>query len=110
MIAAELSQLPIEPAKRYLVSLPVLSEKYGSALNARFRMINLSTSGALLKLLDSKELFKKGDILRLAIELEEINKTNMVSAEIIWVDQNKVGVSFLRPIDVLPKLFELYGR
>jgi hypothetical protein len=97
-----------KPATRYLVSLNVSSEKYGSAAKSNFRMRNLSRSGALLYILKSSESFKKGDILRLAVNLEQLKKIKVLSAEVIWTNKSKVGVCFIKPTEVLPKLFELY--
>lgn len=100
--------LKMLPAKRHLVSLPVSSEKYGSATKAQLRMKNISSSGALLSVLKSSESFHKGEIIRLTVDLFELKKIKMVSAEIIWVKKASVGVAFIKPNDVLPKLFERY--
>jgi hypothetical protein len=91
--------------KRYLVSLPVSSEKYGYGTRANLRMRNLSKTGAMLHIIRSIETFKKGDLLRLTVDLFEIHKKKIVNAEIIWFEKDRLGVSFVFPDDVIKKLF-----
>jgi hypothetical protein len=95
--------------KRYLVSLPVSSEKYGMGTRANLRMRNLSKTGAMLHILRSVEFLKKGDLLRLTVDLYEIQKKKVVNAEIVWQEKDKIGVSFVMPDDVIKRLFRQVG-
>lgn len=92
-------------SKRYLVSLPVSSEKYGYGTRAHLRMRNLSKTGAMLHIIRAGEAFKKGDLLRLTVDLFELQKKKIVNAEIIWFEKDRLGVSFVFPDDVIKKLF-----
>lgn len=96
-------------AKRYLVSLPVASEKYGYGTRANLRMRNISKTGAMLHIIRSVEAFKKGDLLRLTVDLFELQKKKIVNAEIIWFEKGRLGVSFVMPDDVIKKLFRQAG-
>jgi hypothetical protein len=91
--------------KRYSVMLPVSSEKYGIGTRANLRMKNVSKTGALLRIIRSSEFFKKGDLLRLTVDLFELKKKKIVNAEIIWLNKDQIGVAFILPDDVIKKLF-----
>lgn len=95
--------------KRYSVSLPVSSEKYGVGTRASLRMKNVSKTGALLHVTRTVEFFKKGDLLRLTVDLFELKKSKIVNAEIVWQEKDKIGVSFIMPDEVIKKLFRQVG-
>jgi hypothetical protein len=97
-----------KPAKRFAVYLLVSCQKYGAASNADLRMRNLSSSGALLAVLGSRVSFDKGDLIRLKVILNEIASVKIVNAEVVWAKNAKLGVCFIKPKDVLLKLFNNY--
>lgn len=91
------------PAKRYLTRESVLSEKYGDGTVGEMTLVNLSQSGARLRLVQNGR-FSPGDLLRLSIDLIKIKKKRHVNAEVVWAEGREIGVSFVRPEDIWLRL------
>lgn len=87
-------------------------EVYGQTIQAVAKLKNLSESGAFIEWDDRIPAPVKGDILRLTVELSQVGKKHRVSAEVIWTKSERgdagLGVSFIKPEDVVTKLMSRY--
>lgn len=87
-------------------------EVYGQTVQVEAYMRNLSQSGAFLEWNENLPPIMKGDILRLTVDLSQVGKKHKVSAEVIWIksdlENSGVGISFIRPEDVVNKLMTKY--
>lgn len=92
----------VEP--RYNTYAKVRCQKYGSGSASLMILKNISKSGARLNLITSTSEFLRGDILRLVVELDTVNRNRIVNAEVKWTRGGAVGVSFLHPDSVVTKL------
>ncbi len=91
-------------SKRYRTYAKVRCQKYGSGTGALMILKNVSKSGARLNLITAASEFLKGDILRLIVELDAVNSSRVINAEVIWSREGALGVSFLTPEKVVSKL------
>ncbi len=81
--------------ERFRTYAKVRCHKYGSGYGAMMVLKNISKSGARLNLVTSASQFLKGDILRLVVELDTVNRNHVVNAEVVWSKEGALGVSFL---------------
>ncbi len=90
--------------KRFRTYAKVRCQKYGSGSGALMILNNISKSGARLHLVSAAAEFLRGDILRLVVELDAVNRNRTVNAEVMWSKEGALGVSFLSPEMVVSKL------
>lgn len=81
--------------ERYRAYAKVRCHKYGSGYGAIMILKNISHSGARLNLITAASQFLKGDVLRLVVELDAVNRHHVVNAEVMWSKEGALGVSFL---------------
>lgn len=81
--------------ERFRAYAKVRCHKYGSGYRAMMVLKNISKSGARLNLITTASQFLKGDILRLVVELDSVNRNHVVNAEVVWSKEGALGVSFL---------------
>ncbi len=89
---------------RYRTYAKVRCQKYGSGSASLMILKNISKTGARLNLITSTSEFIKGDILRLVVELDSVNRYRIVNAEVVWSKGGALGVNFLHPDIVVSKL------
>lgn len=90
--------------KRFQTYARVRCQKYGSGSGALMILKNVYRSGARLNLITAAADFLKGDILRLVVELDAVNRKRVVNAEVVWSQGGSLGVFFLSPEKVITKL------
>lgn len=88
-------QTSSNPEVRFLTQLNAQIEIYGKNGKAVAKVSNLSKTGAMLELIQTKVLPIKGEILQITILLSELKKAHKVSAEVIWCHGLSFGVQFL---------------
>lgn len=91
-------------AKRHLTKEPARIEVYGKREVLFCRMNNLSSTGAFFEVLNSLYIPKIGDIVRVTINLKQVNKTHIINGEVVWFKGTGLGVSFLKQKELLEKL------
>ena len=91
-------------AKRHTTREHVTVEVYGKSGKTHCRMSNLSVTGAFLEIMNTGYHPKKGDVVRVTINLRQINKTHTLHGEIVWNKGLGLGVAFLKQQDVFKKL------
>ncbi len=96
--------LTIPREERFQTRETALIEIYGRMGKALAKMTNLSKSGAMLELSQTKVLPQKGDILHITVQLNELNKERKFSAEVIWSHGFSLGIQFLAKDLVVSKL------
>lgn len=93
-----------EAPKRYPTKEHAQFEIYGRPGKIHCRMANLSATGALLEIINSKLVPQQGDIIRMSVTLRQLNKTHSLDAEIIWCKDKGLGIAFLKKDQIYEKL------
>jgi PilZ domain len=92
------------PAARYFTRERALVQIYGKTGELSVSLKNLSKTGACLEWLLEGLSLTKGDLIRLTVELKHIRKKHQLSAEVVWKDGHKTGVSFLNSEKLIEKM------
>ncbi len=92
-------------AERYPTQEIADIEIYGDTTKLRAVMRNLSSTGAGLEILGTTISFQKGDLLNITVELDSLEKTHNVDAEVVWTDGQGVGVCFMKKDEVVQRIF-----
>jgi Tfp pilus assembly protein PilZ len=103
---------------RYKTDQDAELEPLGKNGRYRSRVCNLSKGGAYVEL-DSAAAVQVGDLVRLKLELAELNRIYTMSGRIVWTKRDKdpasqnlgglaVGVEFVGPGDVQKSLIRSY--
>ena len=79
-------------------------EVYGRTGTIHCRLANLSATGALLEIVTAKQKPQQGDIIRISVNLRQINKTHALDAEIVWCKEKGIGIAFLKKDQIYEKL------
>ncbi|MGE0632575.1 MAG: PilZ domain-containing protein [Pseudobdellovibrionaceae bacterium] len=107
-----MSSIERQRHQRYPTSEKAHVEVYGQSIQAEAYLRNLSQGGAFLEWNANLPPVSKGDILRLTVELSQVGKKHKVSAEVVWIKEDAthagIGISFIRPEDVVTKLMSRY--
>lgn len=91
-------------AKRHYTREHATVEVYGKTGRVHCKMSNLSTTGAFFEIVNTGFTPKQGDIVRVTINLRQINKTHTLHGEIVWNKGLGLGVAFIKQKDVFKKL------
>tara|TARA_B100001248_G_scaffold260334_1_gene248275 strand:- start:905 stop:1591 length:687 start_codon:yes stop_codon:yes gene_type:complete len=87
--------------RRYRTNQKADLHVYSTGELLKTHIFNLSHSGAYLEL-DQNARFKKGDMVRLLVNLKQVNRSHMVLAKVVWKNNNglwnegqAVGLQFI---------------
>lgn len=104
-MAEQSSNEPKEaPSKRYATKELAQIEVYGRMGKIVCRMSNLSESGAFLEVVSSNYLPRQKDLVRVTVNLRQLNKTHVVDAEVVWSKGLGIGLHFLKKDILMEKL------
>lgn len=91
--------------KKRFATLEIIGlEVYGQMGEHIAKMKNLSKSGAFLEVVKGAFSPEKGDLIRLKITLSSVRRTHQVDAEVMWTQERKFGVSFIKKEDLVEKM------
>lgn len=93
-----------EVAKRHATNETAFVEVHGRTGKILCRMNNLSKTGAFFEIVNSHFTPKQGDLVRVTINLKQLNKTHTMHGQIIWNRGLGLGIAFLKSKDVLKKI------
>ena len=93
-------------AERYFTKEKAQFEVYGKSGTIIADMKNLSTSGACLEWTQDDVNLNRGDLVRVTVYLKSLNRKHNLSAEVIWRDGKKTGVTFIRADQLLDKMVD----
>lgn len=91
-------------AKRFLTREPARIEVIGKKMILFCRMNNLSTTGAFFEILNSNYTPKIGDVVRVVINLKQVNKTHTLNGQVVWAKGLGLGVEFIKHKQLRSKL------
>ncbi|MEQ1721671.1 MAG: PilZ domain-containing protein [Pseudobdellovibrio sp.] len=91
-------------SKRYFTKEPARIDVYGKKEVLFCRMNNLSSTGAFFELLNPTYIPRIGDLVRMTINLKQVNKTHVVNGEVVWFKGSGLGVSFIKQKELFTKL------
>jgi hypothetical protein len=102
-----------KPAQRFDTREEAQIEIYGQVGILPATLLNLSETGALVKL-DNKSIpesgqVEAGDILSLTVYLDELAKTHYLSAEVVWTKGFSVGINFINKDEILERMMAKAG-
>lgn len=90
----------VTAAKRHATKELAILEVYGRTFKINSRLANLSVTGAFLELTSSGYQPKQGDLVRITVPLQKLNKTYTLHGQVIWIRGLGVGVTFLKDKDL----------
>ena len=93
-----------EIAKRYNTQEMAVLEVYGRIGKVSCKMSNLSISGACFEIINSSFVPKKGDLIRVSINLGQIKKRYNLEAEVVWIRGLELGITFINRERLLEQL------
>jgi len=82
-------------AHRYETNERVIVTPIGAQKALSSRLKNLSHSGACIEIKTGNHSFRSGDLVALTILLSKVEKTHYLSAEVVWVRENQLGLRFV---------------
>ena len=92
-------------AQRALTKEKAAVEVYGRDTELSIaNVLNLSKTGACLQWVEGTKNLSKGDLIRLTVTLNSINRKHKMSAEVVWSDGQKSGIQFLNQEQLLTKM------
>lgn len=93
-----------EVATRHQTNEAAIVEVHGRAGKILCRMNNLSKTGAFFEIVNSHFTPRQGDLVRVTINLKQLNKTHTLHGQIVWNRGLGLGIAFLKSKDVLKKI------
>lgn len=90
----------LNAAKRHPTKEIAILEVYGRSYKINSRLANLSVTGAFLELTSSNYQPKQGDLVRITVPLQKVNKTYTLHGQVVWSRGLGLGVSFLKDKDL----------
>lgn len=89
------------PAKRHLTNETAFLEIYGRSGKILCKMNNLSTTGAFFEIVNSHITPRKGDVVRITVNLKKLNKSHVLHGQIIWNKGLGIGIAFMKTQDLV---------
>lgn len=59
-------------------------------------MNNLSATGAFFEILNSNYTPRPGEIVRVVINLKQVNKSHTINGQIVWAKGLGIGIHFIK--------------
>jgi PilZ domain len=81
--------------KRFITQELAQLEVFGRIGKIFCKMGNLSVTGAFFEVISSNFMPKKGDLVRLTVNLRSIKKVHTIDAEVIWCKGLGIGLQFI---------------
>ncbi len=91
-------------AKRFYTREPARIEIIGKKTVLFCRMNNLSTTGAFFEILNSNYTPRAGEVVRVLVNLKQVNKSHVMSGEIVWSKGLGLGVRFIKQVSPYSKM------
>jgi|GEM_PF-3303973 len=104
---AEGNSDPSRPERsiRYSTEEILNIEIYGSNQSPIIAVMrNISKSGAFVEIGQSSSRPSKGQFIRGVINLDSIGKSRIFNGEVIWVNEDGFGISFMRKEELVQKI------
>lgn len=99
--------------RRYNTVQKVTYEYYGKPGSGEMTLFNLSRGGAYMECEVKSERVEVGDLLRMDIELDQIDRTHRMHAKVVWTTPKGpvkggygIGVAFMKPDEVYRHLLD----
>lgn len=83
-------------ARRFPTREPARLEIIGKKTILFCRMNNLSATGAFFEILNSNYTPRPGEIIRVVINLKQVNKTHTINGQIVWAKGLGIGIQFIK--------------
>lgn len=96
----ESSNTTVTVAKRHPTKEMAFLEVFGRSFKIKSRLCNLSVTGAFLELTSSPYEPKQGDLVRITVPLQKVNKTYTLHGQVVWNRGLGIGVTFLKDKDI----------
>ncbi|MNS78950.1 PilZ domain protein [compost metagenome] len=91
-------------AKRHATKEKANIEVYGHRGILQASLKNLSGTGAFLEVAQGDYIPQKGDLVNVTVNLDRINRTHNVDAQVIWCKGMGLGVCFISKDEVLERM------
>jgi hypothetical protein len=97
-------------ARRFETREKAAIEIYGKSGVIYADLKNLSKTGACIECRIEGLPLIKGDLIRMTVTLEQLRKSYLINAEVIWANGPISGLTFLQPKKLVEKLVEKGSR
>ena len=87
-------------AQRHSTNEFATVEISGRTIKIQCRLSNISQTGAFLEIINAAMTPKQNDIVRITINLRQINKVHVLIGQVVWSRGLGIGVSFLKNKDL----------
>jgi len=91
---------PQAAAKRHSTNEIATVEISGRSLKIQCRLSNISQTGAFLEIVNATMTPRQNDIVRITINLRQINKVHVILGQVVWSRGLGMGVAFLKNKDI----------
>lgn len=91
-------------AERFETNERASLEIFGSSSSTVAELRNISVTGACLEWEDNGFQLSEGDLVRMTVDLQSLNRQHKVSGEVVWIDGRTTGVQFLKPNELVERI------
>ncbi|MGZ3692446.1 MAG: PilZ domain-containing protein [Pseudobdellovibrio sp.] len=87
-------------AQRHSTNEFAVVEISGRTAKIQCRLSNISQTGAFLEIVNATMTPRQNDIVRITVNLRQINKMHVIIGKVVWSRGLGIGVSFLKNKDL----------
>ncbi len=93
-------------SERYMTFEDATVEVYGKSSDFVSIMKNLSKTGAMFQAKDSRPIVRKGDFVRITIQLEQLSRTHTLNGQVVWESGSEFGVNFITEQQLFSRMMQ----
>ncbi|MCK6597280.1 MAG: PilZ domain-containing protein [Bdellovibrionaceae bacterium] len=97
-----------EISKRFSTHENAIIEIYGRMGTLQGTMKNLSQSGCFVELTKGEYIPKEGDCVQITISLKSVNRTRVITGQVVWNKGLGFGITFVKKEDIVKKMLNRY--
>lgn len=97
-----------EVSKRFTTHENAVIEIYGRMGTLQGTMKNLSSSGCYVELTKGEYIPKEGDCIHITLYLKAINKTRVITGQVVWSKGVGFGLMFIKKEEIVKKMLNRY--
>lgn len=91
-------------AERYDTLEMARVQVYGRTGDLTVKMKNVSSTGALMELVNGDYRPQRGDFIQATIHLDSVGRIHEINGEVVWHDGLGFGINFIRKNDLLTRM------
>lgn len=100
----------LSQARRFLTQELAHVEIYGKSGQFLCKIGNLSATGAFLEILNPNFSVESGELIRVTVNLNKVNRVHVIDCVVVWTKTNGIGIHFLKRTELQEKLTQLMSK